>query len=35
LRVENEVSAQSLMLETDDGGFHINWADTLDHLAPA
>lgn len=35
LRAENEVSAQSLMLETDDGGFHINWPDALDHLLSA
>lgn len=35
LRVDNAVSAQSLLLETKDGGFHINWADALDHLIPA
>lgn len=34
LRVENEVAAQSLMLETEDGGFHINWVDALEHLIP-
>lgn len=32
LRVENEISAQSLLLETEDGGFHINWVDALEHL---
>ncbi|MBV4451350.1 MULTISPECIES: type III secretion system stator protein SctL [Pseudomonas] len=32
LRVANEVSTQSLLLETQDGGFHINWVDALDHL---
>ncbi|PQZ86625.1 MULTISPECIES: type III secretion system stator protein SctL [Pseudomonas] len=35
LRVEHEVSAQSLLLETEDGGFHINWVDALDHLTPS
>lgn len=35
LRVENEVCAQSLTLETEDGGFHINWVDALEHLIPA
>ena len=34
LRVENEVSAQSLLLETEDGAFHINWTDALNHLIP-
>lgn len=34
LRVENEVAAQSLVLETEDGGFHINWVDALEHLTP-
>ncbi len=34
LRFENDVSPQSLMLETEEGGFHINWADALDHLIP-
>ncbi|TFY86939.1 HrpE/YscL family type III secretion apparatus protein [Pseudomonas kairouanensis] len=34
LRVESEMAAQSLMLETDDGGFHINWVDALDQLIP-
>lgn len=34
LRVENEVSAQSLMLETEDGGFHINWVEAVEHLMP-
>ncbi|OIN48845.1 type III secretion protein [Pseudomonas azotoformans] len=33
-RVDNEVSAQSLLLETEDGGLHINWVDALDHLIP-
>lgn len=32
LRVENGLAAQSLVLETEDGGFHINWADALDNL---
>ncbi len=34
LRVENEVNAQSLLLETDDGAFHVNWTNALDHLIP-
>lgn len=34
LRVEDEVDAGSLLLETEDGGFHINWADALDDLIP-
>lgn len=34
LRVENDAAAQSLMLETEDGGFHINWGDALDQLMP-
>lgn len=34
LRVENDAAAQSLMLETEDGGFHINWGDALDQLIP-
>lgn len=34
LRAENEVSAQSLILEAEDGGFHVNWPDALDHLLP-
>ena len=32
LRVESTLAAQSLVLETEDGGFHINWTDTLDNL---
>ena len=32
LRVENELAVHSLVLETDDGGFHINWTDALDNL---
>lgn len=32
LRVDDGLAAQSLLLETDDGGFHINWADALDTL---
>lgn len=35
LRAESEVAAQSLMLETDDGAFHINWNDALNQLIPA
>lgn len=34
LRVANDAAAQSLMLETEDGGFHINWGDALDQLIP-
>ncbi|MFL1561358.1 type III secretion system stator protein SctL [Pseudomonas sp. O64] len=32
LRVEEGRAAQSLLLETEDGGFHINWAHALDNL---
>lgn len=32
LRVEDGIAAQSLLLETEDGGFHINWAHALDNL---
>lgn len=32
LRVEDRLAAQSLLLETEDGGFHINWTDALDNL---
>ncbi|OLY75202.1 type III secretion protein [Pseudomonas sp. ATCC PTA-122608] len=32
LRVENGLPARSLVLETDDGGFHINWTDALNNL---
>lgn len=32
LRVENGVALQSLVLETENGGFHIDWADALNNL---
>ncbi|MGR3888402.1 type III secretion system stator protein SctL [Pseudomonas sp. 1152_12] len=32
LRVEDGLAAKSLILETEDGGFHINWTDAVDHL---
>lgn len=32
LRVEDRLAAQSLLLETEDGGFQINWADAVDNL---
>lgn len=32
LRVESRLSAGSLILETEDGDFHINWADAVDNL---
>ena len=32
LKVDHDCTAQSLMLETEDGGFHINWASALEHL---
>ncbi len=32
LQVEDGLAAQSLLLETDEGGFHINWSHTLDNL---
>ncbi|WWF60068.1 HrpE/YscL family type III secretion apparatus protein [Pseudomonas trivialis] len=34
LRVEAGIAAQSLIVETDDGGFHINWTDAVDSLVP-
>lgn len=32
LRVDRDLAVQSLLLETEDGGFHINWTNALDHL---
>ncbi|PHN31699.1 type III secretion system stator protein SctL [Pseudomonas sp. ICMP 460] len=32
LRVENGLATQSLVLETEDGGFHINWTDAINTL---
>ncbi|MCX9151979.1 type III secretion system stator protein SctL [Pseudomonas sp. TB1-B1] len=32
LQVEDGLAAQSLLLETQEGGFHINWAHALDNL---
>ncbi|KAF2408229.1 type III secretion protein L [Pseudomonas antarctica] len=32
LRVEDGLAARSLILETEDGGFHINWTDAVDNL---
>jgi type III secretion protein L len=34
LRVEAGLAAQSLIVETDDGGYHINWTDAVDSLVP-
>jgi type III secretion protein L len=35
LRAVKEIAPQSLVLETDDGGFHINWPHTLGQLISA
>ncbi|WP_448653032.1 type III secretion system stator protein SctL [Pseudomonas fluorescens] len=32
LRVEDSLAAYSLLLETEEGGFHINWTAALDNL---
>jgi type III secretion protein L len=32
LRVEDGLAARSLILETEDGGFHINWTDAVNNL---